>query len=49
MKTDPILLHALYEAPEAQTFPLLADGSLCQTSLGAGEIQPGQGEDWGKF
>ena len=42
-------LRASYEAPEALLFPLLADGALCQTSLGAGEIQPGTGENWGTF
>lgn len=49
MKTDSNLLRAPYEAPEAQSYPLLADDALCQTSLGAGEIQPGTGENWGNL
>ena len=42
-------LRASYEAPEAQPLPLLTDGAVCQTSLGAGEIQPGTGENWGNL
>ena len=49
MKTDSHFLRAPYEAPEVQSYPLLADDALCQTSLGAGEIQPGTGENWGNL
>ena len=42
-------LRVPYVAPEAQSYPLLADDALCQTSLGAGEIQPGTGENWGNL
>ena len=49
MKADQNLLRAPYEAPELQSFPLSSDGAVCQTSLGAGEIQPGTGENWGTF
>ena len=49
MKTDSHFLRAPYEAPEALSFPLLTDDVLCQTSLGAGEIQPGTGENWGNL
>ena len=49
MKTAVNLLRAPYEAPELQPFPLLPDGAICQTSLGAGEIQPGTGDNWGNL
>ena len=49
MKTDSHFLRAPYEAPEALSFPLLTDDAMCQTSLGAGEIQPGTGENWGNL
>lgn len=49
MKNDFNLLRAPYEAPEVLPLPISADGAFCQTSLGAGEIQPGTGENWGTF
>ena len=49
MKNDFNLLRAPYEAPEVLPLPISADGAVCQTSLGAGEIQPGTGENWGTF
>ena len=49
MLTQKDVLPVPYVAPEVLSFPLLADGALCQTSLGAGEIQPGTGENWGTF
>ena len=42
-------LRVPYVAPEVCSFPLLTDDALCQTSLGAGEIQPGTGENWGNL
>ena len=47
MRTDLNLLRVPYETPEVQPLPLETDGSMCQTSLGAGEIQPGTGDNWG--
>ena len=37
-----------YEAPSCSMFSFEGQ-ALCQTSLGAGEIQPGTGENWGTF
>ncbi len=37
-----------YEAPVCSVWSFEGQ-ALCQTSLGAGEIQPGTGENWGTF
>lgn len=37
---------AAYRAPECLVLALEGQ-QLCQTSLGAGEIQPGTGDNWG--
>ena len=41
--------RASYEAPELCIVPLSGDATVCQTSLGGGEIQPGTGDNWGTF
>ena len=37
-----------YQAPESLVLALESQ-EICQTSLSGGEIQPGQGSDWGSF
>ena len=38
-----------YQAPACAVSSFEEGQALCQTSLGAGEIQPGTGENWGTF
>lgn len=37
----------VYQAPECLVLALGGGLEICQTSLGAGEIQPGTGDNWG--
>ncbi|MBR1575147.1 MAG: hypothetical protein IJ654_01720 [Bacteroidales bacterium] len=36
-----------YAHPACEILTCESDASLCQTSLGSGEIEPGTGDNWG--
>ena len=38
-----------YVAPACVELPFCAEAAICQTSLTGGEIEPGQGVDWGNL
>ncbi len=44
-----VKMQEAYQAPVCVELPFFADAAICETSFTGGEIDPGQGVDWGNL